>query len=273
MINLLLHKKRWLLIISISVLLVFLSYKFFTDWRHTIPSNSEVMISLQRTECFGTCPIYKITIYGNGLVVYEGRAYVGTRGIRKSFIGTDKVIQLATELENAGYFSLDDSYNEPNDLPSAVIYAKINNKEKSIVHNHELSSNSPEILYSIEKAIDEAANSLQWVQACYFWHPNFCNYNLVFWIIATMPLVIALSIAWSFIKKHRVIVGIILGAAAVSMIWTFVVLVINNSDQFGLWSTTVFYSILGFIELVAVISIGLFLAKRYKRNIIQKGTG
>jgi hypothetical protein len=33
---------------------------------------SNMVITLERTACFGTCPIYRLTIQGNGQVVYEG---------------------------------------------------------------------------------------------------------------------------------------------------------------------------------------------------------
>ena len=33
---------------------------------------NDTVITLERTACFGTCPIYTITIYGDGRVVYDG---------------------------------------------------------------------------------------------------------------------------------------------------------------------------------------------------------
>ena len=37
---------------------------------------SDLVITLERTACHGTCPIYKLTIEGNGTVIYEGQDFV-----------------------------------------------------------------------------------------------------------------------------------------------------------------------------------------------------
>ncbi|MGO1070365.1 DUF6438 domain-containing protein [Lysobacter sp. CA199] len=37
-------------------------------------------ISLQRTECLGSCPSCTVTLHGAGTVVYSGRAYVASTG-------------------------------------------------------------------------------------------------------------------------------------------------------------------------------------------------
>ena len=263
------------MIVGVSTLLVFFAYKFTTDWRWTVPTNSEMIIRLERTVCFGSCPIYRVTIYDNGTVVYEGRAYVGARGIRKANIGTDVVQQLAAELNNSGYFLLQDSYNEQmwSDAPSIITYVKIGDKEKHIEH-YAGAKNVPEELYRLEKLIDDTANSSRWIEACSLWHPSFCSYNLVFWTIVVMPLIAAISIVWSFIKRGRARTGIILSGGMIAVTWILVILLTNRHDLFGIWSTIVFYGTVGFSECVAVILLGLFLVRRQKKkDILLQNTG
>ena len=46
-----------------------------------VPDNiKEVVITLERTACFGVCPVYKLTVYGDGRVVYEGKRFVRVEG-------------------------------------------------------------------------------------------------------------------------------------------------------------------------------------------------
>lgn len=263
--NLIKNQKQLWLIIGISVLLVFFVYKYTTDWRWTVPSNSKVIISLERTACFGSCPIYKTTIYENGTVVYEGRAYVGARGIRKANIGADAVQQLVTEISNTGYFLLQDSYNEQmwSDGPTIITYVKIGGKEKQIEH-YALAKNDPDELNRLEKLIDDTANSRRWIQACSLWYPSFCSTNIVFWIFIAMPLMAAVSIVWSFIKQDRTRTGIILGGGMIAVIWILVILLTDRHDLFGMSSTIVFYGIIGFGEIAALILLGSFLLRRHK---------
>ena len=40
------------------------------------PDLSQVLISLKRTQCYGTCPSYRVQIRGNGEVLYRGEEFV-----------------------------------------------------------------------------------------------------------------------------------------------------------------------------------------------------
>jgi hypothetical protein len=267
------QKRSWWMV-GISVLLIFLIYKFFTDWRWTVPSNSEVIISLSTTECFGSCAIFEVSMYDNGTVVYEGFAYVGVRGTRKANIGADAVQKLATELENAGYFLLQDSYTQQTYSDSATVYTyvKIGEKEKHIEH-YGGDTTAPQELYRLEKLIYETSKATHWINACSFWHPNSCHYNVAFWIWMAMPLILAGAITWSFIKRQRTLVGIVLAEVVVAVIWLFLVQLANSRDLFGILRTSMFYRNLGISEFVAVLPIGLFLVRRYKQNATLRETG
>jgi membrane dipeptidase len=67
-------------------------------------------ITLERTPCFGVCPDYKVTIRGDGTVAYEGRQFVRVTGTRTWKIDPAAVAALAAEMQQAGYFDLQDSY-------------------------------------------------------------------------------------------------------------------------------------------------------------------
>ena len=125
----------------------------------------EVVITLERTACFGTCPVYKLTVYGNGTVVYEGRRFVRIEGKRTTTIGEDKVRQLLSEFERAGYFSLKDSYEErmATDMPSAFTSLTIDGKTKAVRHYHG-DFGAPEELTELEDRIDEVVDSDRWVR-------------------------------------------------------------------------------------------------------------
>ena len=124
----------------------------------------DVVITLERTVCFGVCPEYKLTVYGNGTVVYEGRRFVRIEGRRTIAIGEDKVRQLLSEFERIDYFSLEDSYEEhmATDMPSAYTSLTVDGKTKAVSHYHgDLSA--PKELTELEERIDEIVNSDQWV--------------------------------------------------------------------------------------------------------------
>lgn len=216
--------------------------------------------------CFGTCPSYKLVIYENGLVVYEGRDFVGTMGVRTSNIGENKVQQLAAELENSNYFSFQDSYEEymVTDHPSAITYVKIGNKEKKISHYYG-DFNAPRELYELEQRIDEVGKSRRWVEACTIRYSYFCKGNPFFWIVTTFPLALAVWIALPYIKRRNVFVGVIRGQGVIVLLWLIVVAITKRVEVYSFDSVQL-YSLTGLIEVFLFLIIGLFLAWRYSRQ-------
>jgi len=125
----------------------------------------DVVITLERTACKGICPVYKVTVTGNGNVIYEGRDFVKTTGRVESSISEEKIKQLISEFNDIDYFSLNDSYTERviTDAPDAITSIILDGKTKTIQHYHG-DLNAPEELTELENRIDEIVNSAQWIE-------------------------------------------------------------------------------------------------------------
>ena len=127
------------------------------------PISPQVAMTLERTACFGFCPIYKLTIYGNGKVVYEGQRFVKVTGTRTTTISQTAVRNLFAEFQKINYFKLQDSYTGGHtDAPSAITSLTMGKKQKTV--NHYLASpNAPTQLTELENKIDAVVNSKQWI--------------------------------------------------------------------------------------------------------------
>jgi hypothetical protein len=133
---------------------------------------SDALITLERTSCFGTCPIYKLEISADGSVVYEGKENVKTKGRAESQIASEKLKRLLAHFESIDYFSLADYYESGDscrsyatDNPSALTSLRMNGRSKSVSHYYGCRGTEIlERLTELEAAIDEAANSKQWVE-------------------------------------------------------------------------------------------------------------
>jgi hypothetical protein len=68
------------------------------------------VITLERTACYGTCPIYKVSVFENGEVIYNGEKYVKTLGIVKYKVDTNIIKILINEFLKVSYFSLKENY-------------------------------------------------------------------------------------------------------------------------------------------------------------------
>src|SRR6266566_6235535 len=72
------------------------------------PIPDDALITLERTVCYGPCPIYKVTITSDGTVTFEGRQNVKVKDIVKGHISREDVGSLIAAFEAASYFTLND---------------------------------------------------------------------------------------------------------------------------------------------------------------------
>jgi hypothetical protein len=123
----------------------------------------QVAMTLERTACFGFCPIYKLTVYGNGKVVYKGERFVKVTGTRTTTISQTAVRKLIADFQKVNYFKLQDSYTGGHtDAPSAITSLTLGKRQKTV--NHYLGSpNTPTQLTELENKIDAVVNSKQWI--------------------------------------------------------------------------------------------------------------
>lgn len=128
----------------------------------------DAVITLERTVCFGFCPVYKLTVYGDGRVEYDGQQYVEVAGKQTSQLTPQQVKELLDLFEQADYFKLEDEYIAPvTDLPSTITSLTLNGKTKTIVNFGGCLEGSPlpapPALCELETRIDEVVNTAQWI--------------------------------------------------------------------------------------------------------------
>jgi (2Fe-2S) ferredoxin len=158
--------KKALVSITILIALMLIAVGCTPPQTPTPSDLKEVVITLERTECFGTCPVYSLTVYGYGAVIYEGIRFAQVQGTIQTTISEDKIIQLVSEFQKIDYFSLRDSYEERNatDMPSALTSLTIDGRKKTIRHYHGDFS-APKELTELEDKIDEIIDTDQWIKS------------------------------------------------------------------------------------------------------------
>jgi Domain of unknown function (DUF6438) len=130
------------------------------------PHPHEVLATLQRTACYGTCPIYVVTVYRDGVVEFNGEEYTKTKGKATGQIALAQVDAIEALFVDNHYTSLLDSYEkmEVTDLPSAnTSYRSLDGHVKHVGHYHG-DREAPEILATIEEKLDELIGTDQWTR-------------------------------------------------------------------------------------------------------------
>ncbi|HUR21355.1 MAG TPA: DUF6438 domain-containing protein [Vicinamibacterales bacterium] len=126
-------------------------------------------VTFERTPCYGTCPVYKVNVSGNGDVKFEGIRNVDSVGTFTGHIDADKVSKLARAFEDAKYFSLQSNYGQRTCNPYATDAARIltsvstPEQSKSIDHDLGCGSAAPGALPDLYKKFDEIVGTSRWI--------------------------------------------------------------------------------------------------------------
>jgi hypothetical protein len=118
-------------------------------------------IRLERTACFGTCPVYSVTIFRDGRVRYEGREFVKAEGVRTRVVPTGEFKRIAAKVDEIGFSKLKSAYRASiTDLPTTIVTVTRGSKSKRV----EDYFGAPKRLHDLEQLIEHVANISRWVE-------------------------------------------------------------------------------------------------------------
>ena len=131
--------------------------------------SSDTKVILERTMCYGTCPVYKLMIYADGKIEFFGEKFVNAIGQHIKTIPQEKIALILAEVDGIKFFELNGNYDcyDATDNPTAKITITKEGKTKQIVHYHGCrSANEKELaaLTKLEDKIDELAEIAVWVK-------------------------------------------------------------------------------------------------------------
>ena len=96
-------------------------------------SDKKPLIKMRKTPCFGRCPYFEVSIYDNGLVIYDGMKFVEKIGKYSSTIHEKKVALIKDYIRRVDFFSFEKEYDaRVTDLPSVIIEVNYQNKNHKV---------------------------------------------------------------------------------------------------------------------------------------------
>ncbi|MFH0967200.1 MAG: DUF6438 domain-containing protein [Methanobacteriota archaeon] len=120
-------------------------------------------VTLMRGMCYGTCPVYSVTLSENGTVIYDGEMYVKETGVRNGTINASVFTRLMDQVDMVGVFKMKDTYTgyDITDMPSATLTIQEGNITKRVEHYYG-DLNAPITLTELEDLVDQSVNITQW---------------------------------------------------------------------------------------------------------------
>ena len=125
---------------------------------------STLEFKLQRTNCFGNCPAYTVSIKGDGAVGFDGGLGTALTGHHTAHIGRSAVDSLTDQFRAANFLSAMPSYHSHwTDNPTQTLTLSINGQTKKVVDYDGLRDGLPQAIRELEAAVDQAADTERWV--------------------------------------------------------------------------------------------------------------
>ena len=158
------------LIFALALIDVTLAYGQTVKTNEAAP---DTLIVLQRGACEQRCAVYRLVIFADGTVIYEGRHFVRRPGLIKSGISPEVLSKLIRDLDAGGFFQLEDNYGYANkdrcdsmdsDGPTAILSVSNRGRSKTVLHNHGCVGSVPKRVTELEDRVDRAAGAVKWIK-------------------------------------------------------------------------------------------------------------
>jgi hypothetical protein len=126
----------------------------------------KVQITLERTACFGRCPVYTIDIHGDGRVVYNGAAFVDVDGEHRYRVPPEEVARLIDRLRASDIWSLRSVYRATyiTDQSTQILTINMNGQVKRLEDYAGRLVGMPSPVSEFENEVDKVGRSRMWIQ-------------------------------------------------------------------------------------------------------------
>ncbi len=127
--------------------------------------SDSLVARIQRTACFGRCPIYTASIYKSGYVDYMGEKWVEREGKQFARISKEKIDALLAEAKKIEFQKMNTIYDSKSvtDLPSTIITLRFEEGPKIVVNRYQ----GPEELSVFARYFDQMIEELKFTPVSY----------------------------------------------------------------------------------------------------------
>ncbi len=126
------------------------------------------MIVLERTTCFGACPVYILTVQSSGRVEFIGTKHVWETGRQSGRVSRANFARLVKKIEEINFFALKNRYDGKKPDGSGVTVTDLPTRKTSVTRGGQTKTvenyfRGPPGLKELEDLIDEVTKSSIWI--------------------------------------------------------------------------------------------------------------
>ena len=126
-------------------------------------ADSTVTITLERSECYGSCAAYKVSVSTDG-IVFDGRSFVLAQGRHTDRVDAEEVRKLANKFIAADFYSMDAKYIAAvTDNPGYTLSISVDGHEKEVEDYVGSWVGMPAVISELEADVDSLARTQRWI--------------------------------------------------------------------------------------------------------------
>lgn len=128
-----------------------------------VRKDSNVVITLRRTGCFGSCPSYTVSVSTSG-IEFDGGGFVTAKGKHKATADPSAVRELAKTFIADDFYSMDPMYRaNVTDCPTYVLTISVDGRTQRVVDYMGTWVGMPEVISDLEDEVDSFAQTKRWI--------------------------------------------------------------------------------------------------------------
>lgn len=125
-------------------------------------------IKMSRERCRGMCPVYSVTIHGDGNVEYAGEEFVQDRSPHAETLSKEQFQALLQKFDSANFFALEDrAFAWGSDTPRVRVFISVDGRTKEVSSDAYFTgakSGAQDLFVQAAAELDKATNSDRWVK-------------------------------------------------------------------------------------------------------------
>ncbi len=135
---------------------------YFRKWSKNDVKREETedYIKIKRTGCFGTCPIYEMTIFADGSALYTGKRFVEVTGKQSHEFDRTRIEAILERAERIDFRSLQATYDNPSISDMESVYIEHNGTTVKVRYKVDV----PEPLLKLIADVHQCAVDAGWIE-------------------------------------------------------------------------------------------------------------
>jgi hypothetical protein len=134
--------------------------------------DSDILVKMKTSACYGECPIYTVAVKKNGELTYEGLEYVSVKGVKSAILPKESIALIEAELIKAKFLKMQSKLHSGSwgcfisatDHSYILVEASIKNKKKAVSTYTGCQSEQVNKIIELESYLKKITEISEWVE-------------------------------------------------------------------------------------------------------------